>query len=227
MTSPLTRSKGRPSSRGSAVGAEKIVQQTKDLVMAHGPHAATRAEIAKALGVDQKLIRYYFPDLEVLLDQALDLARLELDERMAAASEDRPTQAEILANRVAALTSFLVENPGYFRALVERIYNGKGQQSAERLVEMTTKAYRRHEGMVRRGQAAGEFRDFDPRFLYLAILGMAEIVATSQPIIDLLFRGDETGARERYQRFIADLILNGIVGASPDAELGAGPPGGD
>lgn len=180
--------------------------------MRQRPHQITRAEIAKEVGVDQKLVRYYFPDIETLLDEALDQGMKELDQRMAAASRTRGPAAAVLEKRLTTLASYLVENPGYFRALVDRIYNGSTEYAAKRLMAMTRRAYRRHEKLVRTAQADQQFRaDFDPRFLYIAIIGMVEIFVTAMPVVKLLFPNEEEQLSQNYQAFIVDLILRGIV----------------
>lgn len=188
-----------------------IVNATKDLIMSQRSDRLTRAEVAKTLGIDQKLVRYYFPDFGALIDEALDLGVLDLDAQMAKASGKQDTQSQVLSNRLSALSSFLVQRPGYFRILVERIYEGSGEEAANRLVTMTKKAYRRHDRMVRTGQATGEFKDFDPRLLYLAIIGLVDIFVTAKPVAELLFADDTDGLSERYEAFVIDLILNGIL----------------
>ena len=211
MAATAPRRKGRPSNGGQQVGRDMIVTATKDLIMSHRSDRLTRAEVAKTLGIDQKLVRYYFPDFGALIDEALDLGVLDLDKQMAKASAKQDTQSQVLSNRLSALSSFLVQRPGYFRILVERIYEGSGEEAANRLVTMTKNAYRRHDKMVRSGQAAGEFKDFDPRLLYLAIIGLVDIFVTARPVAELLFADDTDNLSERYEAFVIDLILNGIL----------------
>lgn len=210
--SATSRRKGRPAKPTQKVGSEKVVDTARLLLRQSRPPQVTRAEVAKAAGVDQKLIRYYFENYDDLLDQVVDLSIKELDAVMTAASRPQKTATAVLRERVRALTDFLAENPTFFKILVDRVYGGAGAGARERLETMNSRAYERHRVMMEFGRANGEFRtDFDPRFLYLVIIAMAEFFTTGRPVIEYLFRDKAERVRKRYEAFVVDLILNGIA----------------
>lgn len=210
-----SRSKGRPRKDGPKVGVETVINSARALMRQHRPAQISRAEIARLAGVDQKLIRYYFENYEDLLHLALDIDLAGLEETMTVASRPQKSATQVLRNRVNALVTFLVKNPTVFKTLVERVYTGETARARERLEKMTDGAYDRHLGMVKQGWETGEFRpDFDPRFLYLAIIGMAEFFNTGKPVVEHLFGTDSEKVRSRYQRFIVGLVLHGISSMS-------------
>lgn len=209
---PAGRQKGRPSGGGGdKVGSDKVVETARGLLRQPRAPQITRAEVAKAAGVDEKLVRYYFGDYEDLLDQVVDLSIADLETVMTEASLPRRKASHVVRERVRALTGFLAENPTFFKLLVDRVYSGAGRGAHERLEALTRRAFERHSKVIAAGRANGEFRrDFDPRFLYIAIIGMAELFTTGRPVVEILFGEDANEVRGRYEKFVVDLIMRGI-----------------
>lgn len=206
-----TRSKGRPSKDSPKIGIEVIINSARSLIRQHRAVYISRAEVAKMADVDQKLIRYYFKNYEDLIDQALDIDIAELEAAMVKASRPQKTATRALRNRISALISFLVENPTVFKTLVEHVYTRETPTARNRLEKLNKGAYERHHKIVSQGWETEEFhKDFDPRFLYVAIIGMAEFFNTGRPVVEYLFDADAEEVMARYQRFVCDLVLYGI-----------------
>lgn len=206
-----TRSKGRPSKDAPKLGVEVIVNSARSLIRQHRAVYISRAEVAKMADVDEKLIRYYFKNYEDLIDQALDIDIAELEEAMTKASRPQKTATRALRNRINALISFLLENPTVFKTLVEHVYTRETPTARNRLESLNKGAYERHYKIVSQGWETGEFhKDFDPRLLYVAIIGMAEFFNTGRPVVEYIFGADAEDVMARYQRFVCDLVLYGI-----------------
>lgn len=62
------RQKGRPRSTATRIGSEKVVDTARQLLRQPRPLQISRSEVAKAAGIDEKLVRYYFENYEDLLN---------------------------------------------------------------------------------------------------------------------------------------------------------------
>jgi AcrR family transcriptional regulator len=205
------RQKGRPKSTAARIGSDKMVDTARELLRKPRPLQLSRTEVAKAAGVDEKLVRYYFENYEDLLDQVTDGSIVELEQVMTAASKPQKKAALVMRERIKALTGFLAENPAFFKLLVDRVYSATGSAAQARLEALNKRAYERHLGAIQAGRAAGEFRDdFDPRLLYIAIVGMAEFFTTGRPVVEFIFGESADKVRPRYEKFLFDLLIRGI-----------------
>lgn len=210
-TDVLPRQKGRPRSTAPRIGSEKVVDTARQLLRQPRPLQISRSEVAKAAGVDEKLVRYYFENYEDLLDQVTDGSIAELEKVMIEASKPQKKPSHVVRERVSALIGFLAENPTFFKLLVDRVYSATGKAAQTRLEDLNARAYQRHLGAVQAGRKAGEFRDdFDPRLLYIAIVGMSEFFTTGRPVVEYIFGESGDKVQARYEKFVFDLILRGI-----------------
>ncbi|MBS4049362.1 MAG: hypothetical protein KG075_23660 [Alphaproteobacteria bacterium] len=205
------RQKGRPSSNAPKVGSEKVVDTARRLLRQPRPLQISRSEVAKAAGIDEKLVRYYFENYEDLLDQVTDASIADLEKVMSEASKPQKKAAHVVRSRVNALIDFLAENPTFFKLLVDRVYSATGKAAQTRLEELNTRAYDRHLAAIQTGRKAGEFRDdFDPRLLYIAIVGMSEFFTTGRPVVEFIFGESADQVRGRYEKFVFELIMRGV-----------------
>src|ERR1700679_3257398 len=115
------RQKGRPRAGTDRVGITKVIETARRLLQERRPPQITRAEVAKAAGVDQKLVRYYFGDYEDLFDQVIGLAIQDLEAVMERASRPQKTATRVMRERVKALIGFLAENTTFLKLLVDRV----------------------------------------------------------------------------------------------------------
>lgn len=205
------RKQGRPRSAAAKIGSDKVVDTARQLLRQPRPPQLSRSEVAKAAGVDEKLVRYYFENFEDLLDQVTDGSIVDLEKVMTEASKPQKKASHVVRERVRALIGFLAENPTFFKLLVDRVYNAGDSAAQARLETLNARAYERHLAAVQAGRKGGEFReDFDPRLLYIAIVGMAEFFTTGRPVVEFIFGESADKVRARYEKFVFDLILRGI-----------------
>jgi TetR/AcrR family transcriptional regulator len=207
----VPRQKGRPRSTAAKIGSEKVVDTARQLLRQPRPLQISRSEVAKAAGVDEKLVRYYFENYEDLLDQVTDGSIAELEKVMTEASKPQKKPSHVVRERARALIGFLAENPAFFKLLVDRVYGATGKAAQARLEDLNARAYERHLGAIQAGRKAGEFRDdFDPRLLYIAIIGMSEFFTTGRPVVEFIFGESADKVRGRYEKFVFDLLMRGI-----------------
>jgi len=193
------------------IGVEKVISSARSLMRQPRSPQITRAEVAKAAGVDQKLVRYYFENYEDLLDQVMDMDIAELEATMVRASQPQKMAAAILRNRLTAMVTFLADNPTFFKSLLDRVYEAKTTKARERLEALNKRAYERHRKMIASGRENGEFRqDFDPRLLYIAIIGMTEFFSTGKPVVEYIFQDKAENVQRKYEKFLLELIVRGI-----------------
>ena len=206
------RRKGRPSALDANVGREKIIEAAIALLREHRAGELTQNLVAKQAGTDPKLIRYYFGDLEGLLTVVLERLIDGLGVVMSKASTSGGTPTDRMRRRITALTHYVVEHPNLWKMIADRVYPAESNWAKSVRSELTNSAYLRLLTVIEDGRRSGEFSEhFDPRFLYVALLGLSEIFVTARSIIDELFPGRHADTERIYVDFIVDLVLNGIA----------------
>jgi TetR/AcrR family transcriptional regulator len=211
------RARGRPRKKDGGIGPELILEATARLLRTMRPETVTQDHIAAAAGVNSRLIRYYFGTLDHLLTEVVLKLVKEQSERMAAASAAGRPARERIRDRMMTLLSFQTENPAFFWMLVERIYHESGRKARDTRTSFNQTSYARLAQVIEAGQRDGELRsDFDPRFLYLASIGLTEIFVTGQPILKVLFPEENTlELSKQYAEFIFELVISRIGQAAP------------
>lgn len=202
--------RGRKNKNG--IGAETILEAVKVLLRTSHPEPLTQTLIAKAAGVDDKMIRYHFKDVDSLLDRLTMCMIEEFSERMSQASRAGTTATERIHARVGVQIRYLEENPKFFWLIFERFYHRNDEVSRAARAEFNRSSLGRLEDVVRTGRREGSLRkDFDPRLLYLAIIGMTSMFGQARPIAQVLFEGESLRNFDRkYQDFVYELVMQGI-----------------
>lgn len=206
------RAKGRPPKSDEKARRELVIATTRKLLRRHPPSALTQVSIAKAARVDAKLLRYYFGTLDNLFNVVLNDMLDELASRMAVATDRPGTARERMRYRIETLTEFYVENPHWWAMLTSRVYEPQTKWAADLRKDFNLKSFARLMSVIDHGRRDGEFRpDFEPRLLYLALVGLSEILMTGAPILAVLMPGaSRAEQRARYLEFIVDFVFRGI-----------------
>ncbi|MGF6901380.1 TetR/AcrR family transcriptional regulator [Paraburkholderia sp. GAS348] len=206
------RRKGRPSALDPNVGQEKIIATTTALLKKYRPAELTQNLIAAKASIDPKLIRYYFGDLDGLLTIVLERLIDGLGVVMAKASTAGGTPTDRMRSRIVALTRYVVANPNLWPMISERVYASDSKWAKTVRLDLTKSAYVRLLAVVEDGQKQGEFStNFDPRLLYVALLGLSEIFVTAKAIIEELIPGSRSEAEKIYVDFVVNLVMHGIA----------------
>ena len=174
----------------------QIVDVAIKVVATAGFGNASFARIAKEAGLSSTgIISYNFDGKDDLMReviaQVLRVAEAYIQPRIDKAVSARAK----LRAYIEAQTSFLVDFPNHLRALVE-VFGNLPRDGADRalfLAQMDA-VLSFHTDYIRQAQAAGEFRDFDPRVMVIAIQGAIDAVVlrrTREPDLDVVLCGHE------------------------------------
>jgi AcrR family transcriptional regulator len=183
--------------------AGEILDAAAQVFAQRGFHGASTQDIADVLGVRQASLYYYFPSKEMALENVC-MRGVENFCRSAEAIANGPgTATEKLAGLVRAHISPILDRGDYVKVfLTQRQF--LPNESRRRVGKLTREIEQTFEAVIRAGIRSGEFRaNVDPRLVTLAILGMANAVAS--------WYRKEQASIERIGNEFVPLILNGIA----------------
>src|ERR1700722_11073192 len=137
---PPSRRGLRPPAAGpKTVGREALINRTCELLTQMPPNRITRAEVARHMGVDPSLIRYYFRDRSMLLLAAVEKLTAEftqiLEQQLQQAG---PGPENALRARVSALLEFEISYPFFHRLLVDEFANLSSPAATRFLQQLTS-----------------------------------------------------------------------------------------
>jgi AcrR family transcriptional regulator len=204
---------GRPAAGPQVVGREALIDRTCELLTQLPPNRITRAEVARHMGVDPSLIRYYFRDRSMLLLAAVEKLTAEFSRiREREMQHEDPGPEGRLRARVSALLKFEITYPFFHRLLIDEFVNLDSPGAARFMQELTTTALAGYGSILEAGAKEGVLRRADSAFLFLAVIGMCEFFVNGMPILRIALGKsfDERALSERYREFICDLLLNGL-----------------
>lgn len=200
------RRQGRPADGDAAVGRDAVLAAATALLRELPPAQVTIAAVARAAGVDPALVRYYFGSREALL--------LEVVQQLAEAH-----QPDLLASDPAdALEEFIHRTFRFTRSarymqrlMVEELSGARSAEVREKLRVWNRGPIDFYEAL--RTQDDGKvLADFNPLFLHLAVIGIADFFVSGQQLIALLAPEGEDPAQlaRDYERFVVSLITDGL-----------------
>jgi len=178
------------------VGKAAIIDAAIALMKTKTPQELSVLEIATAAGVDPALIRYYFTNKQGLMRAAATHIMDQLQARsQVMLGQDAPLEARI-RKRLVLLYSH-VDTP-------ERIDTLQG---------VASRGLALSEALLVGREGDPPLDAIDPRFLHVAFLGLCTFFVDAQPMLKVLFNGEQ-GAEDltgRYLDFATRLIMHGIV----------------
>lgn len=209
-----TRSRGRPHGSGSQrVGAEAIIEAACELLRNSEPRDVTLALVARRVGADRSLIRYYFQNRATLL---LAVSRHLFDKMLDSMRASRALRSDDADSRlretVRALLRFHFEYPFFHRLVTEETSRSTDARAREFFRSFVEVGLRFHRSVAAQGAKEGRFRTYEAEFLYLAIIGMCEFFASGSAYLKVAFgKGiDPDAINRRYERFICSYVIDGI-----------------
>lgn len=133
---------------------------------------ASLAEIARRAQVSKGVVSYYFAGKDELLEHVVADVYTRAGAAIGARLATAETPAEQLRGYLEANLGFLHEHPADIRAVVEIAANARRPDGTLRFAPGDADPVLEHLAqLLRAGQAAGAFRDFDPRAVALVIRG--------------------------------------------------------
>ena len=205
---------GRPAGEHESVGRDALLEKTCELLQELPPDKVTRAEVARYIGVDPSLIRYYFKDRASLLVAAAEKLMSEFARNLdIAVRESDNSPRALLRARVGALFDLIVTHPHFHRLLVEEIVPSSASAAKQMMLEMTERSVAGYEAILTAGVKDGSLRKVSAVQLLLAVIGMCEFFITGLPILKIAMGGKvvEKEAARTYREFVCDLLLNGLA----------------
>jgi AcrR family transcriptional regulator len=174
----------------------QIVEVAIKVAAAAGYANTSFARIAKEAGLSSTgIISYNFAGKDDLMREVvaevLRVAAAYVSPRVDAALGGRAK----LRAYIEAHTAFLADHPNHLPALVEVVTNLPRDHTdrAELLAQLEARN-RVHADYVGQAQAAGEFRDFDPQVMVIAVQGAIDAVVmrkVREPDLDVVACGRE------------------------------------
>lgn len=163
----------------------QIVAAAIETIAELGLARASFAQIAKRAGLSSTgLISYHFADKEELLDQVVTEVYGAIGQFMHQQMQRQSSAAEALATYIQANVEFIGAHRTQMKALLEIFMHGALPYDTTTEQGVTSPV----EEILRRGQKAGEFREFDTRIMATAIQravdGLPFLLAT-HPDIDV------------------------------------------
>ena len=163
---------------GTRRRSSEIIDAAVRVFAARGYHGTTTTDIADELGIRQASLYYYFASKEAALEAVIARGVEGHEQAALAILASEGTPARKLARLIEAHLRPVIERGDYVRVFHnERHHLPPASRRRIRRVARAVESV--FETVIRQGVASGEFRpDTDPRLATLAILGMANAVAS-------------------------------------------------
>jgi TetR/AcrR family fatty acid metabolism transcriptional regulator len=160
----------------------QIIDCAIDVIAERGLTSATLAEIAKRAGVSKGVISYHFAGKNELIQQVVESVYGEAFSQIFEAMEREETAAGKLSTYISANLDFMQKNHKRMLAMVQvfttfRKDDGTLFYDASHSEELLSALA----SVCAAGQAAGEFRDFDPRLMALTIQSTLDAILVEMP----------------------------------------------
>lgn len=210
------RTQGRPRQADAEVSKANIRAVTRRLLKERSPAKITQLDIGRAANVDPALIRYYFGDKSSLFREVIRDFTDELSRRRNAIPHDRRA-ADGLRARLRVWLDFFAETPHYNELVNEEVFYGEAEGARELVAEFVQRAFPDMQELVTAGIRAGELRDVDARFVYIALIALCEFFVTAKALVAELFHTDavDPDLLHAYGDFAADLLVAGLRRPAP------------
>ncbi|MDR7302974.1 TetR/AcrR family transcriptional regulator [Haloactinomyces albus] len=128
------------------------------------------AEIAKRAGISKGVIAYHFANKDELTEQVVFELYRRAGQLIGTRVEKAPTAASALQGYLEVNLAFIQGNPDLVRVLTDIVMNFRDENGHLRYGPDDADGLLQHlEGILRRGQETGEFRDFSTRPMAIVI----------------------------------------------------------
>lgn len=165
----------------------QILRCAIEAIAESGYGRASLAEIARRAGVSKGVVSYYFTSKDELLAQVVLDVYGRAGAAIAARTDAETDPAAVLSGYVEANLAFLGEHPADIRAVTEIVMNLRAPDGAPRFTPSGADPVLAHlEQLLRDGQEAGSFRDFDAHALAILVRGAID-TASGRLITDQEF----------------------------------------
>ncbi len=203
----IRRGQGRPAE--NAVGRQGVLAVARRLLQTNPPARVTISLIAREAGVDPALIRYYFGDRSSLLLAVVN-------DILADAPRDEPEEGDaysLLRKRVRHAHRFSLSAKHMRRLMMEELGESKSAEVRDRLRHINRQAVEAYQAMLEGNEDNKDFREVNPLFLYLLVVGVFDFFGLAEPIIQSVAPPgtDMAGISDEFEEFVTDVLMNGLA----------------
>jgi len=207
-----TAQKRVPKPRNAEATRAKILAAAIDEFADRGLTEARTEDIAKACGVNKRLVYYYFGSKEGLYLAALEESYAKLTELEHAIDVDHLEPKAAIAALINLKIDYYIANPHFISFLnMENLYKAKTLSKSKRINEFKTPLTQVISRILERGEKQGIFRsDIEPIDLYISICALGFMYFANQHTLKVIFNRDLMAPSMIAQRreTIIDLILS-------------------
>ncbi|NOY69470.1 MAG: TetR family transcriptional regulator [Deltaproteobacteria bacterium] len=196
--------------------AQKILDAAIRVFAKEGLRGARMHEIARAAGVNQALLHYYFRSKDKLYEEALFSVFSSMIENLAEKLRGGGDPEEKIRRMIYAYIDQLNANPALprllaaesldggerLKAVFDRIRIEKGLSPPEFIIPF-----------IESGIASGRFRELDPMQTAASVIGMCLFYFIAKPVIHHIWGApdDADAFITARKEAIVELVLHGIV----------------
>ncbi|MET0133465.1 MAG: TetR/AcrR family transcriptional regulator [Kibdelosporangium sp.] len=183
----------------------QIVRAAIETIAEIGYPKASFAQIARRAGVSPGLITYHFAKREELIKQVMVTVHESMDADLTARTEGVESYLTALRNLIEGYVRYCAQHPqeliaiGRIAANAADARDWSDRQQVRTLTEMAD--------MFREGQQHGEFREFSPRVMAVALMAALEAVPAE-------LMGDPETDVARFADELATLFERAVVVAA-------------
>lgn len=158
---------------------KQIIECTIETVSSLGYSRATLAEIAKKAGISKGVIIYYFRNKEELFHQVITEVYKVAAQAVGAKLFAQQTARQMLNAYITSSIEYMKDHRAEMVALVEISSNSYVTTDGKRRFDEAWEEpiLSALEALLRKGQQEGDFRDFNPRVMAIAIRRAIDAVA--------------------------------------------------
>jgi AcrR family transcriptional regulator len=168
-TKDISGGQKRPSFIEAARKAQ-LIECAIETIATLGYAQASLAQIAQRAEISKSVITYYFTSKEELIEQVVTAIYKDAASYIAPQIAAEPTPALRLQAYIQSHVAYVSTHLQQMMAIMEIVTNVRTDEGKLRYGAATAKPMRAQlEALLRKGQEAGEFREFDVRVMAVAI----------------------------------------------------------
>ncbi|MBT2135354.1 TetR/AcrR family transcriptional regulator [Croceibacterium sp. LX-88] len=201
-----SRGKGRPTASEAGVGRDALIDAARALLQELPPSQVTSTAIARKANADPALVRYYFGNRENLL---FEVAKQIGEESNRPLPPGDPLA--LLEDMIRGTFRFTRSAKHMQRLMIEELDSASSPEVREKMREWNRSPVSNY-ARILEFDDEGELREFDPFFMYLAVVGISDFFVSGAPLIELLAPSGTTKEElaKSYEDFVVRLITDGV-----------------
>lgn len=179
------------SSTSAGSSADAILDAAEQLFAAHGFTAVPIKDVAAKARVNVALIYYYHDSKDALYRHVIERFVGELIRRVSARLDAAADAEDAIRAVTSAQFEMLSSKPHFPKLIVRELVDYQASHAVGVLRELGATLFRRLAGIIREGQARGNFRsDLDPNFAAFSTIAQLPYFFIARPALGVLALGD-------------------------------------